>query len=51
VDGLLSRAEAAFQRADAALRAGNLATFQEQVEIARGLIDEAARLIERARGE
>jgi uncharacterized protein len=45
VASLLDRAQQAFERADAALRAGDLGTFQAQVTIARNLIAEAHSLI------
>jgi uncharacterized protein len=51
VAALLERAEQAFLRADAALRNADLAGFQEQVAIARDLIEQANRLIEEASGE
>lgn len=40
---LLARAAKAFQAADKAMRAGDLATYQKQVEAARALVDQAAK--------
>ena len=48
VSNLLERAARAFDRADTALRAGDLATYQEAVDEAQGLIARAARILEQA---
>jgi hypothetical protein len=45
VEQLLAAAQIAFDEAEAALRAGDLATYQEKVDEARGLVAEANRII------
>jgi hypothetical protein len=45
VEQLLAAAQIAFDEAEAALRAGDLATYQEKVDEARGLVAEANRVI------
>jgi len=45
VADLLQKAAAAFDRAEIALRSGDLATYQEEIERARGYITDANRLI------
>jgi uncharacterized protein len=51
IQQLIADALEAFQTADEALQDGDLATYQEQVERARGLIAQAEALAERARGQ
>ncbi|WP_419863592.1 UPF0182 family protein [Candidatus Poriferisodalis sp.] len=48
VSDLLERAARAFERADVALREGDLAAYQEAVDEAEGLIARAARILEQA---
>ena len=48
VSNLLERAARAFDRADTALRDGDLATYQEAVDEAQDLIARAARILEQA---
>ncbi len=48
VEGLLARAEAAFDLADQALQNGNLAEYQKQIDIAAGHVEEANRIIAEA---
>ena len=48
VTNLLERASRAFDRADAALREGDLAAYQEAVDEAESLIARAARMLEQA---
>lgn len=50
VTALLQQAAAHFAAADAALKAGNLATYQTEVNAARAAIDEANRLLAQASG-
>ena len=45
---LLARADAAFTRAETALRAGDLGTYQEEVEEAQRLVAQAQELLEEA---
>ena len=45
VEQLLGQAQAAFDQADAALRAGDLALYQRKIDEARGLVDRANMLI------
>ena len=40
MDSLLQQASDAFERADAALRNGDLATYQAEIEIAQQLIEQ-----------
>ncbi len=48
VIALLTQADSAFQRADAALRNGDLGTYADEVAEAQRLIQEAAALLEGA---
>ena len=45
VEQLLAQAEVAFEQADAALRAGDLALYQDKVDEARGYIERANQII------
>jgi hypothetical protein len=45
VEQLLAQAEVAFEQADAALRAGDLALYQQKIDEARGYIEQANQII------
>ena len=45
VEQLLAQAEVAFEQADAALRAGDLALYQQKIDEARGYVEQANQII------
>jgi uncharacterized membrane protein (UPF0182 family) len=48
VEQLLGQAQIAFEQADAALRAGDLALYQQKIDEARGFVDQANQVIAEA---
>ena len=45
VEQLLAQAQVAFEQADAALRAGDLALYQQKIDEARGYVEQANQII------